>query len=159
LSASAAKVQSALQASGFDCRVRELPKPTRTAREAADAAGCEVGQIVKSLVWRRKRSGLPLLVVASGVNRVDEKKVAEAVGEPVDMADPEFVRRHTGFAIGGVPPLGHPQKLECLVDQDLLGYERLWAAAGNPRALFSLMPEELVHMTEGRVIAIASAQR
>ena len=154
LSPSAQKVQAALQALGLELQVIEMPASTRTAVEAAQAVGCEVGQIVKSLIFRRKHSGLPLLIAASGANRVDEHKIAALTGEPIGRADPEFVRLHTGFAIGGVTLVGHPQPLETLIDEDLLQYAEIWAAAGTPNAVFRLSPADLVKMTGGKVAVI-----
>jgi prolyl-tRNA editing enzyme YbaK/EbsC (Cys-tRNA(Pro) deacylase) len=154
LSASARKVQAALQALGMDLQVVELPGSTRTALEAAQAVGCEVGQIVKSLIFKGKHSGRPLLVVASGANRVDERRVETLIGEPLGKADADFVREHTGFVIGGVPPVGHSQPLDTWIDEDLLGYDQIWAAAGTPHAVFRLTPAELVRMTGGTVTAL-----
>lgn len=154
LSPSAQRVQAALQALGLELQVLEMPASTRTAAEAAQAVGCELGQIVKSLVFRRQHSGLPLLIAASGANRVDERKIAAVLGEPIGRADPEFVRLHTGFAIGGVAPVGHPQPLHTLVDEDLLAYTEIWAAAGTPNALFRLKPADLLKMTAGQAIQI-----
>jgi prolyl-tRNA editing enzyme YbaK/EbsC (Cys-tRNA(Pro) deacylase) len=154
LSASARKVQAALVSLGFTLEVVELPDSTRTAVEAAQAVGCQVGQIVKSLVFRAKRSDRPILVVASGTNRVNEKVIEELIGEPLGKADAEFVRLHTGFAIGGVPPLGHLQPLETYIDQDLLQYSQVWAAAGTPHAVFALHPQDLPAMTGGKLVAI-----
>jgi prolyl-tRNA editing enzyme YbaK/EbsC (Cys-tRNA(Pro) deacylase) len=155
LSASAQKVQDALVALGVSCRVVELPASTRTAQEAASAVGCTVGQIVKSLVFRATQTGKPLLVIASGANRVNEARLAELAGEPVGKADAAFVRAHTGFAIGGVAPLGHPAPIETYIDADLLQYAEIWAAAGTPNAVFALTPADLQMITGGRVVAIA----
>lgn len=155
LSSSAQKVQQALQAMGFALEVVELPASTRTAVEAAQAVGCQVGQIVKSLVFKAKRSERPVLVVASGANRVNEKSIEALIGEPLGRADAEFVRQHTGFAIGGVPPVGHAQRLETFVDEDLLQHAEIWAAAGTPNAVFRLTPADLVRMTGGRVVNIS----
>jgi prolyl-tRNA editing enzyme YbaK/EbsC (Cys-tRNA(Pro) deacylase) len=154
LSASARKVQQALQALGLDLQVVELPGSTRTALEAAQAVGCQVGQIVKSLVFKAKRSQRPVLVIASGPNRVDERRVEALIGEPLGKADADFVRQQTGFVIGGVPPVGHTQRLETFIDEDLLQYEEIWAAAGTPHAVFRLTPADLVQMTRGHVVAI-----
>ena len=134
--------------------VSTFPEGTRTAADAAAAVGCDVAQIVKSLVFRRA-GGAALLVLASGRNRVDEGKVEALVGEPVGKADAAFVRAATGFAIGGVPPAGHPEPLETLVDADLLDHDVLWAAAGTPRTVFPLEPQELLTLTGGRVGDIA----
>ncbi len=155
LKPSAQKVQDALSAAGLSNEVVELPESARTAAEAAAAVGCDVAQIVKSLVFRGRVSGRGVLVVASGANRVDEKAVARLAGEPIERADVDFVREQTGFSIGGVPPLGHAARLASYVDEDLLKLERIWAAAGHPHAVFALTPQELVTMTGGTVAAIA----
>jgi prolyl-tRNA editing enzyme YbaK/EbsC (Cys-tRNA(Pro) deacylase) len=154
LSASAMKVQAALTALGLDCQVSELPGSTRTAVEAAQAVGCMVGQIVKSLVFRGRVSGKPLLALVSGSNRVDEKKLAALAGEAIEKADPDFARQHTGFAIGGVPPVGHAEQIETYVDEDLLQYTEVWAAAGTPHAVFRIPPAELARASGGRVAAV-----
>ena len=155
LSASAQKVQDALTAMGYSMQVMELPASTRTAVEAAQAVGCDVGQIVKSLIFKGRESGRPFLLLVSGANRVDLEKAAAAVGEALDKADADFVRQHTGFAIGGVPPVGHTEALDTLIDVDLLQYPQVWAAAGTPNALFCLSPAELERVTGGRVVKIA----
>ena len=155
LEPSAQKVQDALASAGFANQVIEVPDSTRTAAEAAAALGCEVAHIVKSLVFRTRATGRAVMVLASGANRVDEKAAGAVVGEPLDRADADFVREHTGYAIGGVPPLGHPGQLACIIDESLLGFERIWAAAGHPHAVFALTPAELVRMTGGQVAAIA----
>ena len=155
LSASARKVQAALQERGFAGQVVELPDSTRTAREAAQAVGCQVGQIVKSLVFRGRQSQAPYLVLASGPNRVDEQRLSELAGEPIEKADADFVRQHTGFVVGGVPPLGHTEQLVTFIDEAFLQYESLWAAAGTPHAVFQLTPGELQAMTGGKVVMIA----
>jgi prolyl-tRNA editing enzyme YbaK/EbsC (Cys-tRNA(Pro) deacylase) len=155
LSPSAKKFQDALQALGFELIVVELPDSTRTSMEAAQAIGCQVGQIAKSLVFKGKRSERPLLVVASGANRVNEKIIEALISEPLGKADPDFVRLHTGYTIGGVPPVGHAEPLLTYIDQDLLHYHEIWAAAGTPNAVFRLAPTDLVRMTGGEVIQIA----
>jgi len=154
LSPSAQKVQDALKALGMHNPVVELPDTTRSAAEAAAAIGCKVAQIAKSLIFKTKNGQKPVLVIASGVNRVNEKKIAEYLGEPIERADADFVRQKTGFVIGGVPPLGHLEKLETFIDEDLLKLEEIWAAAGNPNAVFKLNPAELMQMTGGQVISI-----
>jgi prolyl-tRNA editing enzyme YbaK/EbsC (Cys-tRNA(Pro) deacylase) len=154
LSPSAQKVQDALSELGLSLQVVELPGSTRTAVEAAQAVGCQVGQIVKSLVFKGKRSERPILVIASGVNRVDEYLLENLIGEPLGKADAEFVRQHTGFAIGGVPPLGHAEPLTTFIDKDLLNYEVVWAAAGTPHAVFQLDPADLPRMAGGQVVEI-----
>jgi len=147
-------VQDILKERGFSSLVVELPDSTRTAREAAQAVGCRVEQIVKSLVFKGQNSNKPLLVVASGSNRVNEQRLSELAGEPIEKADADFVRQRTGFVVGGVPPLGHTEPLEIFIDQDLVQYEQLWAAAGTSHAVFQLSPSELKAMTGGRVVSI-----
>jgi prolyl-tRNA editing enzyme YbaK/EbsC (Cys-tRNA(Pro) deacylase) len=154
LSPSAQKVQDALEAKGYSLEVVELPESTRTAAEAAQAIGCQVGQIVKSLVFRTEKSKRPILVVASGTNRVNEKRIGQLLGEPIGKADAGFVRQQTGFVIGGVPPLGHDQPVQTFIDQDLLQYEQVWAAAGTPHAVFRLSPEHLEDMTRGQIVDV-----
>jgi len=154
ISPSALKVQQALEALGFNLQVVELPASTRTAVEAAQAVGCQVGQIVKSLIFKAKHSEQPILVVASGSNRVNEKSVEALIGEPLGKADADFVRQRTGFVIGGVPPVGHAEPLNTFVDEDLLQYAVIWAAAGTPNAVFRLSPADLVKMTGGKVVKI-----
>jgi prolyl-tRNA editing enzyme YbaK/EbsC (Cys-tRNA(Pro) deacylase) len=154
LSPSARKVQQALEQAGFSLTVVELPGSTRTAAEAAQAVGCQVGQIVKSLVFMGQHSQRPILVIASGANRVNESRIESLIGEPLGKADAEFVRLQTGYAIGGVPPVGHTQALETYIDQDLLQYSRVWAAAGTPHAVFELDPADLPALTGGLVVSI-----
>ena len=155
LSPSAQKVQDLLKVRGFtQLEVLELAQSTRTAQEAADAVGCGVGQIVKSLIFRGATSQKPYLLLVSGLNRVDTHKVEESLGEKLEKPDAEYVRSVTGFAIGGVPPVGHAQPLEALIDPDLLQYPQVFAAAGTPNALFGLSPEELIKLTAGRTMTI-----
>lgn len=154
LSPSAQRVQNALREKGFAYDVVELPQTTRSAGEAAAAVGCQVGQIVKSLLFARRESGTPLLVLTSGANRVDEALIGKLLGEPIGRATPEQVREATGFAIGGVPPIGHATPVETLIDEDLLGFEDVWAAAGNPNAVFKLMSADLPKMTSGRTVRV-----
>lgn len=154
LSASARKVQDTLEALGLKLEVIELPTSTRTAVEAAQAVGCQLGQIVKSVVFKAKRSGKPILVLASGANRVNEMRIEELIAEPLGKADADFIRKQTGFTIGGVPPVGHRQQLETFIDQDLMQYKEIWAAAGTPNAVFGLSPGDLVKMTKGKITQI-----
>ena len=151
ISPSMRRVQEALDQSGLPLEVVELPKSTRTAQEAADAVGCDLGQIVKSLIFRGTDSNRPILVLVSGSNRVDLDRVSEVMGEPVQMADADFVREQTGFSIGGVAPVGLPDSIRTLIDQDLLQYQTIWAAAGTPRSIFSLSPGDLLILTAGGV--------
>ncbi|MFQ6033786.1 MAG: YbaK/EbsC family protein [Candidatus Bipolaricaulia bacterium] len=155
LSPSARRVQEALEGFGLPYRVMELPQSTRSAAEAAQAVGCSLGQIAKSIVFRAKESDRPVLVIASGSNRIDEERVAAIIGEPLEKAAPSFVRERTGFAIGGVPPVGHLERLPTFIDEDLLQHSEIWAAAGTPHAVFKIAPADLVRVTGGRVIAVS----
>ena len=154
LSKSAQSVQDALSEKGIEAKVVELPASTRTADEAAKAIGCQVAQIAKSLIFRTKHTKQPILVLASGVNRVNEKTITQYVGEEITKADADFTREVTGFAIGGIPPIGHKQKIQTYIDEDLLQYEELWAAAGTPNAVFSLSPLVIEDLTGGKVVSI-----
>ncbi len=154
LPASAQRVQDALAALGVGSRVTELPVAARTSQQAADALGIEVGRIAKSLVFRAGRSSRAVLVIAAGDRRVDEKRVAQALGEPIERAAPEFVREHTGFAIGGVAPLGHPLPLATFVDASLRRFETVWAAGGTPHCVFPITPAALLAASGGREIDI-----
>jgi prolyl-tRNA editing enzyme YbaK/EbsC (Cys-tRNA(Pro) deacylase) len=155
LSSSARRVQQALDEQGVQLQVQELPQSTRTAAEAAAAVNCLVGQIAKSLVLMTRSSGQPILAIVSGSNRLDEAMLGDRLGEGVRMATADEVREKTGFAIGGVPPVGHLQALQTFIDQDLMEYDKIWAAAGTPRAVFQLVPEELVRITGGEIVSLA----
>jgi prolyl-tRNA editing enzyme YbaK/EbsC (Cys-tRNA(Pro) deacylase) len=154
LSPSSQKVQDTLHALGFDCAVIEFMESTRTSAEAATRVGCTLGQIAKSLVFRGQATGKPVLVITSGSNRVDEAKVSQYFSEPIGRADADFVRAVTGFAIGGVPPVGHSQPIETFIDEDLLQYATIWSAAGTPNAVFELTPNDLAKMTGGKVVRV-----
>jgi Cys-tRNA(Pro) deacylase len=149
------RVQHALNQAGLDILVHELPASTRTAKAAAEAVGCQVGQIVKSLVFRTKRTEQPVLILTSGDNQVNEETAAEWIGEKISFADPDFVRETTGFAIGGVSPVGHIQQVSTFIDRDLLEYAEIWAAAGTPQAVFRITPTDLVRITRGKVIQVS----
>lgn len=154
LSPSAQKIQDLLFSLGYKYTVIEHAESTRTAQEAADRAGCELGQIVKSLIFQGKTSGKPILVLTSGANRVDEKRISEYAGESIKRADVDFVRSTTGFAIGGVPPIGHNKTMETYLDEDLQQFLVIWAAAGTPNAIFELTPSDLQKMTNGVAIKV-----
>jgi prolyl-tRNA editing enzyme YbaK/EbsC (Cys-tRNA(Pro) deacylase) len=159
-SPSARRVQAVLDGFGLGLRVVEFEQPTRTSAEAANAIGCTVAQIAKSLIFRTVPGGRPVLVVASGTNRVNEKAVPgrfvdALAGERIGRADADFVRTSTGFAIGGVAPVGHAVAPVVLIDADLLQYDEIWAAAGTPNAVFRLTPSQLVEMTKGTVGPVA----
>jgi len=151
---SAQRVAGLLRELGHDQPVVMLPESGRTSAEAAAGLGCSVAEIAKSIVFRRVADDAAVMVVASGSNRVDEKKVAAIVG-PLAKADARFVREKIGYAIGGVCPVGHLQKSVMLIDQDLLQYPKVWAAAGHPHAVFSLTPQQLLTMTAAPVADIA----
>jgi Cys-tRNA(Pro) deacylase len=151
LSPSAQKVQDALRNLGFNLTVIENTESARTAQEAADRVGVTLGQIVKSLIFKGKTSGKPILVLTSGANRVDEKRIKAYAGEKIGRAEPDFVRTVTGYAIGGVPPIAHVQQMETYLDEDLMQYDVIWAAAGTPNAVFELTPDDLQKMTRGQV--------
>lgn len=151
-------MREALAAQGLAADVKELADSTRTAQEAAAAVGCRVAQIVKSLVFRLPASGGAVVALVSGSNRASEALLSALVGEPVARADADFVRRCTGFAIGGVPPLGHAAPLPVLIDRDLMSFSVVWAAAGSPHAVFAVSPADLQRITSGRVAQLAEPQ-
>ena len=143
------RVRSALHALGVESEVIELAESARTAAQAATACGVAVGQIVKSLVFLA--GGEPILVLVSGANQADERRLAVLSGQNVRRADADAVRSATGYAIGGVPPVGHPRPLRVFIDRELLGYDRLIAAAGTPHTVFPIAPAELCRVTGGAV--------
>lgn len=149
LKESARRVQDFLNEKGFTFEVKELKSSTRTAQEAADSIGCNVSQIAKSLVFRERESSEPILVIASGSNRVDIKKVEQATGYRLGKADGAYVKESVGYAIGGVPPVGHRTSLKTILDPDLKKYDEIWAAAGTPFAVFQLKSRDLESLTNG----------
>ena len=146
LSSTAANYQDFIKSRGIEGEVVELPDSTRTAAEAASAIGCEIAEIAKSVVFYVKDTLRPVLVIASGINRVDEKKLKKIIGGKLKRADADFVREATGFAIGGVPPAGHIEPLQTFLDEDLFQYSLVWAAAGTPHAVFPVKPQELLEL-------------
>lgn len=152
---SAASVQAALDKLKLECKVIELPSSTRTATDAASAIGCDIGQIVKSLIFRTKKTEKPVLVLASGPNQVDIKTIEDCIGESITKADADFVRNSTGFAIGGIPPVGHKNVIDFIyIDRDLLNLNEVWAAAGTPNAVFCIKSQDLLKATGGSLINI-----
>ena len=149
-------VQSAILARGVGCQVVELPDSTRSAADAAEAIGCTLGQIVKSLLFLAGADAV--LVLTSGTNRVSLEKLAALLGGPLARADADTVKRLTGFAIGGVAPIGAAQPLRVLIDRDLDRHQILWAAAGTPHAVFRCTPQELVHLSGGAWADVADSQ-
>ena len=150
----AIQYQQLLTSLGVQTEVVEFEQTTRTAQDAADAIGCQLGQIVKSLIFR-SRSGKAVLVLTSGANRVDEKRVRKLVGEKLGRADADFVRENTGYSIGGVPPFGHASKIITYVDEDLMQYDTIWAAAGTPNAVFEIKPSELAAASGGEIVQVS----
>ncbi len=154
----AEKVQRILQQSGYHGKILELEASTRTAVEAAQAAGCEVGQIVKSLVFLletgEEQAPKPVLVLVSGSNRVHEKRLGTLLGGKLARADADTVYAFSGFAIGGVPPVGHKTQFQTYIDEDLLQYRDVWAAAGTPNAVFQISPQQLVQISHGQVVCV-----
>lgn len=149
LPASARRVQDALAAQGIDAQVIELAIAARTSQQAADALGIEVGQIAKSLIFRTAHSHRAVLVIAAGDRRVDESKIAAALGEPIERATPEVVRAHSSFAIGGVAPLAHAQPMVTFVDRSLRRFDVVWAAGGTPHCVFPIRPDDLLRVSGG----------
>lgn len=154
LSAKARRFQTVLDAQAPGSQVTEFAKPSRTAQQAADAVGCKLDQIVKSLLFATD-DGRPVLVLTAGGNRVDEGVIGGRLGCSVRLADAVFVRAHTGYAIGGVPPFGHPEPIETLVDEDLLAFDEIWAAAGTPNTVFPIAPGRLMDITSGRRVRVS----
>jgi prolyl-tRNA editing enzyme YbaK/EbsC (Cys-tRNA(Pro) deacylase) len=151
LSKSAQNVQNILSQKGLVFEVIELSSSTRTAQDAANTIGCEIAQIVKSLLFRTKSTSQPVLILASGINRVHEKTIEKMILEKITKADADFTREITGYAIGGIPPVGHKQKINHIfIDKDLLKFETLWAAAGTPNAVFRLRSSDLESLTGER---------
>jgi prolyl-tRNA editing enzyme YbaK/EbsC (Cys-tRNA(Pro) deacylase) len=150
----AQRVQTAAAALGLRIEVRLMPASTRTAADAAAACGCQVGQIIKSLIFRGKESSAAYLILVSGANRVDEDKAEGVIGEAIVRPDADFVREATGFAIGGIPPIGHTRQIRTFFDEDLLQYETVWAAAGTPNAVFAVDPKALSDVTAAKTLAV-----
>jgi prolyl-tRNA editing enzyme YbaK/EbsC (Cys-tRNA(Pro) deacylase) len=155
LSRSAQSVQDVLTQKGLPLEVVELASSTRTANDAAESIGCEVAQIIKTLLFQVETTHEPILVLVSGINRVNEKLLERLINDKIVKSDAEFTRLTTGFAIGGVPPVGHKQKINNIfIDEDLLKYEKLWAAAGTPNAVFSIHSKSLENLTGGKLVKI-----
>ncbi len=154
LPASAKRVQDAARAIGLDIAVMEIAASTRTAGDAAAACRCTVAQIVKSLVFRGAANGNPYLILVSGSNRLNEEGVALMLGEALTRPDADYVREVTGFAIGGVPPFGPASPMEVFMDEDLLQFNAVWAAAGTPRAVFAVAPGALADAVAGRIMKV-----
>lgn len=135
---------------GLELELRTFPSGTRTAEDAARAIGCDVAEIVKSLIFTA--DGAPFLALVSGINRIDERKLGQVAGGRVEKAEPGLVRSVTGYSIGGVPPFGHASRLAVYCDRDLLSHEVVWAAAGRPDSVFSITPERLVELSGAAIV-------
>lgn len=151
---SAQRVQCALNEHNLELKVVELPVTARTTQEAADKIGCEVSQIAKSIIFKGKESETAILVIASGENRVSERKLKSVVGEKVEKPDAEFVLEETGFAPGDIPPVGHKKDIVTYIDEDLMEHKIVWVAAGTPNAVFCLTPHDLLEITNGEIIDV-----
>jgi prolyl-tRNA editing enzyme YbaK/EbsC (Cys-tRNA(Pro) deacylase) len=158
LAAGAQRVQEALCRLGLTTEVIHMPQSTRTAQEAAKTIGCSVSQIIKSILFKGTSTGQPILVLACGSNRVNERIISQKVGEPVAKADAKFVREQSGFVIGGVPPLAHRVSPRTFIDGDLFQFKEAWAAAGTPFEVFRVTAPELQRITGGEVIRISDSE-
>jgi len=150
------RVESALKAAGLTTAIQDMPASTRTAEDAASAVGCSVGQIVKSMIFRGKGTGKPILVLTSGLNMVDPKQIETVTNESIGRPDADFVRRETGFAIGGVSPVGHLKSLDIYMDETLMEYPLVWAAAGTPNTVFAIEPDKLRQITGAMIITVTA---
>ena len=154
LSKNAQNIQNFLNENGVQAHILELPSSTRTAQDAAQTIGCTINQIVKSLIFKTKDHDEPILILASGPNRVNETMIEKIIGEKIIKADADFSKEVTGLAIGGIPPVGHKRTIRTFIDEDLMQFTELWAAAGTPNAVFCLNSNDLFSLTKGIIIAI-----
>lgn len=148
------RVLQALENLNFQGRITDLADDAKTAQQAADGLGCKVDQIAKSIVFRLQDQQVPVLVIASGRNRINEKSVGLLLNDTLESVDAKFVKEETGFAIGGVSPVGHKKAVTIIIDEDLFQYETIWAAAGHPKAVFQLTPDQLVRLTNAQVMKV-----
>ena len=155
MSKSSKRFRDFLNKIGYETSIKNLSDSTRTSLDAARAIGCEISEIAKSILFRGEKTNRPILVIASGGNRINEDKIKSLAGEPVTKADADFVREQTGFVIGGVPPFGEINEIVKLIDKNILNHKIIWAAAGTPNSVFSLTPENLIKITKGRIIDIS----
>ena len=147
MSKSLRRVEAALHKAGLSVQIRETDDSARTAEGAAAAVGCEVDQIAKSIIFRGEESGHVVLFLTAGGNRVDPARATEIAGQPLGKADADLIRAETGFAIGGVAPVGHLRRIQAFVDPRLLEFDLVWAAAGTPRHVFAIAPADLIRVT------------
>ncbi|MEP3333879.1 YbaK/EbsC family protein [Sedimentitalea sp.] len=155
MSKSMKRVRAALEAAGFEPEIQET-KLARTALDAADAVGCEVDQIAKSIIFQGQNSGDAILFLTAGGNRVDETKAAAVAGEPLGKADAALIRTQTGFAIGGVAPVGHLNPIRAFMDPKLLDFDEIWAAAGTPHHVFRIAPDDLERISNAQITEFTS---
>ncbi len=151
MSKSLRRVRAALEAAGVAADIREMPDSTRTAQSAADAVGCELDQIAKSIIFRGEQSAAAILFLTAGGNRVDAARASAVAGEPLGKADAALIRAQTGFAIGGVAPVGHLNPIRAFLDVRLMAFDQVWAAAGTPRHVFALDPRILPQLTGAEI--------
>ncbi len=151
---SSQRIQNLLQDYHLEVKVIEFKQLTRTSKETAELIGCEVGQIAKTLIFKGEKTHQPICVIMSGKNRLDEMKIVEYLGEGIEKPDADFITEHTKFAIGGVPPLGYPLDNQPLIDEDLMTYQEIWAAAGTPYAVFRITPNDLLKITRAQIVTI-----
>lgn len=150
MSKSLKRVKAALETANLDVEIMETGTDTRTAQQAADVAGCHVDQIAKSIIFKGETSGDAILFLTAGGNRVDTQKASKVAGEPLGKADAALIRAQTGFAIGGVSPLGHLNPIRAFLDPRLMEFEVIWAAAGTPHHIFPIAPEQLISVTNAQ---------
>lgn len=148
------KIQDLLHEYDLEIKVIEFKELVRTSKETADLIGCEVGQIAKTLIFKNKKTKKPICVILSGKNRLDESKIVKHLGQEVEKPDAHFIVEHTKFIIGGIPPMGYPLDDQPLIDEDLMRYKEIWAAAGTPYAVFRIAPQDLLKITDAKVVEI-----
>jgi prolyl-tRNA editing enzyme YbaK/EbsC (Cys-tRNA(Pro) deacylase) len=148
------RIQDLFQNSDIKIEVIEFKELMRTSKEIADRIGCEVGQIAKTLIFKSKKTKKPICVILSGKNRLDESKIIKHLGQEIEKPDANFIAEHTKFIIGGIPPVGYPLDNKPLIDEDLMAYKEIWAAAGTPYAVFRIAPQDLVEITEAQIVTI-----
>ncbi len=149
------KIQEILNKFNLSINIKEFPNSTKTSSDAAKVIGCNISQIAKSIIFRGVKTNNPYLVIASGSKRINEKKIEEIVKEKIEKANAEFVKKETGFGIGGVAPFGHIKKIQTFIDKDLFKYKEIWAAAGTSNSVFKINPKKLLKITEGKIVDIS----
>lgn len=148
------KIERILKENKLEFELKEFSQSTKTSKEAAEAIGCDVAQIGKSIIFKGKVSGKPYLIIASGKNRVNEENFSKIIGETIEKGDANFVKEKTGYIIGGVPPFGHKENIETFIDEDLFKFEYIWCAGGTPNSVFKISPKDLLKITNGKIINI-----